>query len=161
MTSDEDIGMEKWMRIAYDEAKAGIESGDGGPFGCIIVKEGRIVARGHNEVVKTNDPTAHAEMVAIRRASQALGSFMLGGCTLYVTGEPCPMCFSAIHWAHIDKVVYCNTKADAAAIGFDDAFITEIILGKKPDPIPFVHRPDDRCRTLFRQWYDDPDKTPY
>ncbi len=161
MISNEGSGMEKWMRIAYEEAEAGIEAGDGGPFGCIIVKGDEIVARGHNEVVKTNDPTAHAEMTAIRRASKALGSFALEGCTLYVTGEPCPMCFSAIHWARIDKVVYCNTKADAAAIGFDDTFITEIILGKKPDPVSFVHRPDSRCRALFRQWYDDPDKTPY
>ena len=149
------------MRMAYEEAKQGIEARDGGPFGCVIVKDDRIVARGHNEVVKTNDPTAHAEMVAIRKASQALKTFSLEGCTLYVTGEPCPMCFSAIHWAHIDKVIYCNTKADAAAIGFDDAFITEIILGKQPDPVPFVHQPDNRCHRLFRQWYDDPDKVPY
>ena len=149
------------MQMAYEEAKLGVEARDGGPFGCVIVKDDHIVARGHNEVIKTNDPTAHAEIVAIRKASQALKTFSLEGCALYVTGEPCPMCFSAIHWARIDKVVYCNTKADAAAIGFDDAFITEIILGKKPDPIPFVHQPDDRCSTLFQQWYDDPDKTPY
>ncbi len=149
------------MRLACEEAKQGIEAGHGGPFGCVIVRDGEVIARGHNEVVRTNDPTAHAEMVAIRRASKRLKSFSLEGCTLYVTGEPCPMCFSAIHWAHIDKVVYCNTKADAAAIGFDDAFITEIILGERPDPVSFVHTPDEACRTLFRQWYDDPRKVPY
>ncbi len=149
------------MALAFGEAKKGIEAGHGGPFGCVIVKDGEVIARGHNEVARTNDPTAHAEIVTIRRASQKLESFSLAGCILYVTGEPCPMCFSAIHWARIDKVVYCNTKADAAAIGFDDAFITEIILGEKPDPIPFVHRPDDACRALFRQWYDDPEKVPY
>jgi len=149
------------MKEAFSEAEKGIAAGDGGPFGAVIVKEGKIIARGHNEVIKSNDPTAHAEMVAIRKASSYLQSFILEGCTLYVTGEPCPMCFSAIHWAHIDKVYYCNTKKDAAEIGFDDAFITEIIEGKKRDPISFVHMPNTACKILFSQWYDDPDKIPY
>jgi len=153
--------MDQYMQAAIEEAKRGIEAGDGGPFGAVIVKEGIIIARGHNEVVKQNDPTAHAEMVAIRKASQKLQRFSLKGCELYVTGEPCPMCFSAIHWAHIDRVYYCNTKADAAEIGFDDSRITEIILGRAPDPIPFIHKPDDACHALFLQWYDDPDKIPY
>jgi guanine deaminase len=153
--------MTGFMQEAFEEAKKGIEAGDGGPFGCVIVKDGKIVARGHNEVVGSNDPTAHAEMVTIRRAAKALGDFSLAGCTLYVTGEPCPMCFSAIHWARIDRVVYCNTKADAAAIGFDDAFITEVILGHAPSPVTFEHHPDEACKTLFRQWYDDPEKIPY
>ncbi len=149
------------MQAAWEEAKRGIEAGDGGPFGAVIVKDGEIIARGHNEVIKTNDPTAHAEMVVIRRASDKLQNFSLEGCELYTTGEPCPMCFSAIHWAHLDCVVYCNTKADAAAIGFDDTLITEIILKKVPDPITFKHKPDDSCKKLFRQWYDDPDRVPY
>jgi len=149
------------MKEAFLEAKRGIESGDGGPFGAVLVKEGEIIARGHNEVIKTNDPTAHAEMVTIRNATALLNDFSLEGCTLYVTGEPCPMCFSAIHWAHIEKVYYCNTKEDAAQIGFDDTFITEIIEGKKKDPISFIHIPDEKCKTLFLQWYEDPDKTPY
>lgn len=149
------------MQAAWEEAKRGIEAGDGGPFGAVIVKDGEIIARGHNEVIKTNDPTAHAEMVVIRRASDKLQNFSLEGCELYTTGEPCPMCFSAIHWAHLDRVVYCNTKADAAAIGFDDTLITEIILEKVPDPITFKHKPDDSCKKLFRQWYDDPDRVPY
>ena len=149
------------MQEAFEEAEHGIKSGDGGPFGAVIVKEGKIIARGHNEVVKTNDPTAHAEMVAIRKAASTLQNFKLEGCSLYVTGEPCPMCFSAIHWAHIDKVYYCNTKEDAARIGFDDSVITEIILGNQKDPIPFVHTPHQQCKTLFTQWYEDPEKTPY
>ena len=153
--------MDRWMQTAWEEAKKGIEAGDGGPFGAVVVKEGEIIASGHNEVVKTNDPTAHAEMVAIRKATAALQNFSLKGCDLYVTGEPCPMCFSAIHWAHLDRVYYCNTKADAAKIGFDDSLITEIILGKVSDPIPFKHKPDNSCKKLFRQWYDDPDKVPY
>ncbi len=153
--------MDAFMHEAFKEAQKGIEAGDGGPFGAVIVKEGKIIARGHNEVVKRKDPTAHAEMVAIRNASAVLNDFRLKGCTLYVTGEPCPMCFSAIHWAHIEKVYYCNTKAQAAAIGFDDSLITEIILGKRSDPIRFEHTPSQACETLFTQWYENPDKIPY
>jgi len=153
--------MNTFMQEAFLEAKRGIESGDGGPFGAVIVKEGKIIASGHNEVVKTNDPTAHAEMIAIRNASSKLQSFKLEGCSLYVTGEPCPMCFSAIHWAHIEKVYYCNTKEDAARIGFDDSLITEIILGKKADPVSFIHTPSESCQALFTTWYEDPDKVPY
>ena len=149
------------MQEAFAEAKKGIENGDGGPFGAVLVKDGKIIARGHNEVIKHNDPTAHAEMVTIRKASSQLENFSLEGTTLYVTGEPCPMCFSAIHWAHIEKVYYCNTKMDAAEIGFDDAFITEIIEGKKEDPVSFTHLPDEACKTLFKAWYDDPKKMPY
>ncbi|BDY12190.1 hypothetical protein HCR_05020 [Hydrogenimonas cancrithermarum] len=149
------------MKMAIEEAKRGIEAGEGGPFGAVIVKDGEVVAKGHNEVVKTNDPTAHAEIIAIRRASRILNAFHLEGCVLFVTGEPCPMCFAAIHWAHIEKVVYCNTKADAAAIGFDDAFITEIILGKRSDPVLFEHRPDATCQRLFKRWYENPDKVLY
>ncbi|KYJ85753.1 nucleoside deaminase [Sulfurovum riftiae] len=153
--------MTDFMQEAFTEAQKGISAGDGGPFGAVIVKEGKIISRGHNEVVKSNDPTAHAEMIAIRNASEKLRSFNLEGCILYVTGEPCPMCFSAIHWAHIDEVYYCNTKEDAAKIGFDDAFITEIIEGKRKDPVSFVHLPDESCKQLFLQWYEDPDKVPY
>jgi guanine deaminase len=100
-------------------------------------------------------------MVAIRKAAKVLHTFSLEGCTLYSTGEPCPMCFSAIHWAHIDKVYYCNTKAEAADIGFDDAFITEIIQNKKQSPIPFIHTAEQRCKMLLTQWYEKPDKVPY
>ena len=153
--------MTDFMQEAFAEAQKGISAGDGGPFGAVIVKEGKIIAHGHNEVIKSNDPTAHAEMVAIRKAAAMLNDFSLAGCTLYVTGEPCPMCFSAIHWAHIDKVYYCNTKEDAAQIGFDDALITEIIEGKKKDPISFVHLPDENCKQLFQQWYEDINKVPY
>jgi len=153
--------MTHFMYEAFKEAKKGIEAGHGGPFGAVLVKEGKIIARGHNEVIKSNDPTAHAEMVTIRKASQILNNFSLTGCTLYVTGEPCPMCFSAIHWAHIEKVYYCNTKQEAEKIGFDDTFISEIIEGKREDPISFIHTPHPLCKTLFLEWYDNPDKIPY
>ncbi|WP_294957784.1 nucleoside deaminase [Sulfurovum sp.] len=153
--------MAHFMHAAMEEAKKGIEAGDGGPFGAVIVKEGKIIAAAHNEVIKSNDPTAHAEIMAIRKASSKLRHFSLEGCTLYVTGEPCPMCFSAIHWAHIDKVYYCNTKADAAKIGFDDSLITQIILGKQKDPVSFIHTPNQQCQALFTQWYEAPDKVQY
>jgi guanine deaminase len=153
--------MEKYLRLAYEEAARGIEAGDGGPFGAVIVKGGEVIATGHNEVVGTNDPTAHAEMVAIRRACAKLGSFSLEGCTLYATGEPCPMCFSAIPWARIDRVVYCNTKRQAAEIGFDDEWITHILTGQRPDPVIFEHRPDAACSELLRKWYENPEKIPY
>jgi len=153
--------MNRFIHIAIEEAKKGIEAGHGGPFGAVIVRDGEIIAQGHNEVIKSNDPTAHAEMMAIRKASQKLQDFSLKGCILYVTSEPCPMCFSAIHWAHIDRVVYCNTKADAAAIGFDDAFISEIILGRIPDPILFEYEPNNACKALYQKWYEDPKKVLY
>jgi len=153
--------MTHFMQEAFLEAQRGIEAKDGGPFGAVIVKEGKIIACGHNEVIKTNDPTAHAEMVAIRKASAFLGNFRLDGCTLYTTGEPCPMCFSAIHWAHIEKVYYCNTKKDAARIGFDDTLITDIITGKRRSPVTFTYLPDAACKSLFLRWYQDEEKKPY
>jgi guanine deaminase len=152
---------ETYLRLAIDEARKGVEAGHGGPFGAVIVYRDEIVATAHNEVLLHNDPTAHAEIQAIRRASRKLERFHLEGCTLYCTGEPCPMCFSAIHWAHLDRVVYCNTKAEAAAIGFDDAFITEIIRGEKPDPIPFVHQNESRCKSVLKLWEEKTDKIPY
>jgi guanine deaminase len=100
-------------------------------------------------------------MVAIRKAAKVLNTFSLEGCTLYSTGEPCPMCFSAIHWAHIDKVYYCNTKEEAAYIGFDDTLITEMIQNKKQSTIPFIHTAEQQCKTLLTQWYEKPDKVPY
>jgi len=152
---------ETYLRLAVEEARKGVEAGHGGPFGAVIVYRDEIVATAHNEVLLHNDPTAHAEIQAIRRASRKLERFHLEGCTLYCTGEPCPMCFSAIHWAHLDRVVYCNTKAEAAAIGFDDAFITEIIRGKQPDPIPFIHHDRKSCKSVLKLWEKKEDKIPY
>ena len=153
--------MSDFMQIAFEEAKRGVESGDGGPFGAVIVKNGEVVAAAHNEVLKRNDPTAHAEMLAIRKASKKLDSFWLEECELYTTGEPCPMCFSAIHWAKIEKVYYCNTKEEAAMIGFDDAFITEIIQEKRRDPVPFVQMQTAECKTLLKLWEEKTDKVAY
>lgn len=151
----------KFMEIAIQEAQKGIESNDGGPFGAVIVKDNQIVATAHNEVVSSNDPTAHAEICAIRRASKKLGSFSLKGCILYCTGEPCPMCFSAIHWARIDKVYYCCKKSLASKIGFDDKYIEEIIKGLKDDNIPFIQQKDIKCKEVMMKWYSNPKRVEY
>ena len=153
--------MPDFMQIAFKEAKEGVEAGHGGPFGAVIVKDDKVIAKAHNEVLKRNDPTAHAEILAIQEASKKLASFWLEECELYATGEPCPMCFSAIHWAKIKKVYYCNTKEQAASIGFDDAFITEVIQNKKQDPIPFIHTETAECATLLKLWEAKEDKIPY
>ncbi|WP_292663837.1 nucleoside deaminase [Nitratifractor sp.] len=150
-----------FMHLAAEEARRGVEANHGGPFGAVIVFQGKVIARAHNEVIRRNDPTAHAEILAIRQAGEMLSRFHLDGCTLYCTGEPCPMCFSAIHWAHLDRVVYCNSKADAAAIGFDDQFITEIITGRQADPIPFVRHATQECKTLLKLWENKEDKILY
>src|SRR5262245_5173390 len=115
--------IESFMLRAIDLARKGVKTGDGGPFGCVIVKDGVVVGEGWNRVVGTNDPTAHGEVVAIRDACTNLKSFSLAGCELYTNGEPCPMCFSAIYWARIDRIYYGFSVHDAAAAGFDDRFI--------------------------------------
>lgn len=115
--------MEEAIRLSV----ANVEEGKGGPFGAVVVKDGQIIARGTNCVTAHNDPTAHAEVVAIREACKALGTFQLTGCEIYASCEPCPMCLAAIYWARPDKLYYANSKEDAAAIQFDDQFIYEEI----------------------------------
>ena len=112
--------MNKFMRMAIKEAKKGIESNNRGPFGAVIVKDGKVVGKGHNQVLKNNDPTCHGEMMAIHKACKNLKTFDLSGCELYTTGEPCPMCYAAILWANIDKVYYGCTIQDNENIGFRD-----------------------------------------
>jgi len=122
--------MNRWMEIAYDEAVGGMLSDEGGPFGAVIVKDGKIIATAHNEVLKSKDPTAHAEVNAIRKASKELDTFNLCDCTLYTTCMPCPMCLGAIFWARIKTVYYGATAEDAAKAGFDDKLFYEMISGK-------------------------------
>lgn len=116
-----------FMKEAIAESAKNLETGNGGPFGAVIVKDGVIVGRGHNEVIKNNDPTCHGEMQAIRDACKHLGTYDLSGCELYTSAEPCPMCLSAIIWANIKTVYYGNSAKDAAAIGFRDDFIYKFI----------------------------------
>lgn len=145
-------------QLAIDHMTAG----EGGPFGAIIVKDGEVISEGWNRVIGTCDPTAHAEIVAIRRACEKLGTFHLEGAVLYTSCEPCPMCLSAIYWAHIKHVYYANTRADAAHIGFDDQMIYDEI----PQPIDQRSLPMEQllCNVSaesFRLWKDKQDKVPY
>ncbi|MFA6190962.1 MAG: nucleoside deaminase [Sulfurimonas sp.] len=121
--------MNKWMEIAYSEAINGMSFNEGGPFGAVIIKDGEIISSAHNEVLLSKDPTAHAEINAIRIASKKLNSFDLSGCTLYTTCMPCPMCLGAILWARIGTVYFGATKEDAARGGFDDERFYELIKG--------------------------------
>jgi len=118
-----------FMKEAIAESGKNLTTGQGGPFGAVVVKDGQIIGRGHNEVIKNNDPTCHGEMQAIRAACRHLGTYDLSGCELYTSAEPCPMCLSAIIWANIKTVYYGNSAKDAAAIGFRDDFIYKFIQG--------------------------------
>jgi tRNA(Arg) A34 adenosine deaminase TadA len=126
---------------------------EGGPFGCVIVKDGEIVGEGCNLVTTTNDPTAHAEVVAIRDACKRLETFQLTGCDVYASCEPCPMCLGAIYWARPGRVIFANTKTDAAAINFDDQFIYDEIEKCCDDrQIEFIHSPHKKALEIFRDW---------
>jgi guanine deaminase len=151
-----------FMRRAIEVSAAHMRAGLGGPFGAIVVRGPEILAEGSNRVTSTNDPTAHAEVVAIREACRRIGGFSLAGCELFTSCEPCPMCLGAIYWARLDRVYYANTREDAAAIGFDDDVIyrefAKPIAGRS---LPFVHMPMPEGRRVFKEWVDKPDKIPY
>jgi len=152
----------KYMSKALDLAVAGINDNKGGPFGAVIVRNDAIISQGQNEVTSLNDPTAHAEIQAIRQACQALNQYHLTDCILYTTCEPCPMCLAAIYWAHIDKVYYAATRMDAKQINFDDEFIYEEFA--KPLTLRRVHMEQimhDNALEIFKTWQAKPDKTTY
>ena len=150
------------MRRALALAQQGMNGNAGGPFGAVIVKDGRIVAEGSNRVTSTNDPTAHAEIVAIRAACQALGTFDLSGAEIYASCEPCPMCLAAIYWARLTHIYYANTRADAARIGFDDDHIyREIALPIAGRAIPMQRLLADEAAAAFAAWDAKPDKLRY
>jgi len=151
---------ERFMRRAIDLALEGVDSG--GPFGCVVVKNGEIIGEGHNQVTSANDPTAHAEVVAIRDACQKLGSFQLDGCVIYTSCEPCPMCLGAIYWARPEKIFMACSREDAAIAGFDDAFIYEEI-GKRPDQrhVRTAILLRDEGLSVFKNWAGKTDKIEY
>lgn len=152
----------EFMRKAIEMADNGMQSGKGGPFGAIVVKNGEIVATGCNQVTSTNDPTAHAEVVAIRNACTALNSFQLDDCDIYTSCEPCPMCLGAIYWARPNRVFYANSKVDAAEIEFDDQFIydeLELPLGERR--IPFIQVLRKEALSTFQNWAAKNDKIEY
>lgn len=151
--------MNEFMKRAIEEAREGIKYGDGGPFGAVIVKNGKVVGRGHNMVVATNDPTAHGEIEAIRDACDKLNTFDLSGCEIYTTGYPCPMCFCAILWANIDKIYYgCNTT-DTEIIGFRDKKFEESIPNMKDTICEELDR--DSCLKLYSEYNEIVEKTNY
>jgi tRNA(Arg) A34 adenosine deaminase TadA len=151
-----------FMRQAIQLAKDGMLSGAGGPFGCVIVKDGKIVGQGSNQVLTTQDPTAHAEVVAIRDACRNLNHFQLEGCELYASCEPCPMCLGAIYWARPDRVFFACTKEDAAAIGFDDELIyREIEIKPSERKIPMENLLREESLEAFELWKEKGDKTLY
>jgi tRNA(Arg) A34 adenosine deaminase TadA len=152
----------EFMRAAIDEGRKGMNANEGGPFGAVIVKDGQIIGRGHNQVLLLNDPTAHAEVMAIRDACKTLKDFQITNCELYTSCEPCPMCLGAIYWARPKTVYFACTRADAAAIEFDDDFIyQQVPLPTTERSIPFKELLREEALGLFKQWSDKMDKTPY
>jgi guanine deaminase len=153
---------QEFMRRAIALALENIRSGSGGPFAAVIVKEDRIIAEGANRVTRTNDPTAHAEVVAIREACRVLADFQLHGCDLYTTCEPCPMCLGAIYWARPARAFYAATAADAAQAGFDDAFIyDELKIAPAARRIPMTQLLREDSLAIFTAWKQQENKTPY
>src|SRR5579859_761469 len=151
----------EFMRQAIALAMENIRT-SGGPFAALVAKDGAIIATGANRVTSANDPTAHAEIVAIREACRKLGTFQLDGCEIYTTCEPCPMCLGAIYWARPARVFYASTAADAAAAGFDDAFIyRELQIPHHARRIPMGELLRDEATAIFHAWRAKPDKTPY
>ena len=144
--------MDRFMKEAIKEAEKGIASGDGGPFGAVVVKDGVIVGKGHNKVLKNNDATCHGEMEAIKSASKKLGTFDLSGCVLYTTGEPCPMCLSACLWANIEKVYYGCSLMDNEKIGFRDKKFDSLMGGRKNLKNYLVELNQKECLELFEKY---------
>lgn len=150
-----------FMRKAIELSVNNIDD-NGGPFGAVIVKDGEIIAKGVNRVTSNTDPTAHAELMAIRKATSKLGTIDLKGCVIYSSCEPCPMCLGAIYWAHLDKLYYANTKADAKEIDFDDSFIyEELNLPNEKRKIPTIQILREESIVAFNKWRDKTDKIKY
>ncbi|WP_413289565.1 nucleoside deaminase [Bdellovibrio sp. HCB337] len=151
-----------FMKKAIQLSQLNMQKGAGGPFGAVIVKNGQIIGEGWNKVTSTNDPSAHAEVVAIREACQNIKHFDLSGSEIYTSCEPCPMCLSAIYWARIDKIYYANTRRDAADIDFDDDFLyQEIPKDIKDRKVPMVQCCHDEALTVFKEWQNKQDKVKY
>jgi tRNA(Arg) A34 adenosine deaminase TadA len=151
-----------FMARAIQLSIENVRSGRGGPFGAVVVKNDHIIAEGVNQVTSTNDPTAHAEVLAIRQACQKLGFFELKECQIYTSCEPCPMCLGAIYWARLSRVYFGNVAADAAKIGFDDSFIyREIAQSHSQRGIPMIQMMRDQALAAFRAWEETPKRTAY
>lgn len=151
-----------FMQKAIDISIQNVRDSMGGPFGAVIVRDGAIIATGANSVTRTDDPTAHAEIVAIRNACKALGTFQLAGCTIYSSCEPCPMCLSAIYWARIERIFFANTKHQAAEIGFDDAFLYSELVKPIPErAVQTYHINNTHAYDAFSLWEQSHKKITY
>lgn len=158
MTEDD----KRFMQRAIELAREGIDGNEGGPFGCVVVRDGEIIGEGNNRVTSANDPTAHAEIIAIREACRSLNSFQLDGCSIYTSCEPCPMCLGAIYWARPAKVFYACTRDDAAKIGFDDAFIyAELGKDNGHRSLPIEGMMRNEALDVFNKWSTKTDKIEY
>ncbi len=153
---------EIFMHEAVLLSENGPKNNEGGPFGCVIVKDDKIIARGNNKVTSLNDPTAHAEIIAIREACKILETFQLDGCEIYTSCEPCPMCLGAIYWARPKVIYYANTRKDALEIGFDDSFIyDEINADLQMRKIPIINIGREEAKNVFKKWKEKMDKKIY
>jgi len=151
-----------FMRRAIELSGFAVDSNFGGPFGAVIVRNGRIVGEGFNSVIKSNDPTAHAEIIAIREAGQNLNTFNLDECVMFTSCEPCPMCFAAVYWANISEIYYANTKKDAEAIGFRDNFIYKELDKKKKNRSKKTEQLlNDEAKKIFSEWFMKQDRVEY
>jgi tRNA(Arg) A34 adenosine deaminase TadA len=152
----------EFMRRAIRLAEVGVDTDQGGPFGCVIVKDGQVIGEGCNQVTSTNDPTAHAEIVAIRQACRNLNSFQLDGCVVYTSCEPCPMCLGAIYWARPAAIFFAGTREDAADAGFDDErFYAELETPNEERQLRMASLMRDEAQSVFQRWKEKPDKTEY
>ena len=152
----------RFMQEAIELSRKNLSSGEGGPFGCVIVKHEEIIGRGWNQVGSANDPTAHAEIVAIREACKKLSTFQLNDCEVYTSCEPCPMCMGAIYWARPEKVYYANSREDAARIGFDDSFIYGELIRDLPDrKIQIINIGAHEALQVFNEWTNKTEKLKY
>ena len=155
-------GDDQFLARAVELAREGSERGEGGPFGAVIVREGKIIGEGWNRVVVSRDPTAHAEILAIRAACAAVDRFHLPNSTLYASSEPCPMCLAAAYWARIERIVFANSRAEAAAIGFcDDELYCELNRPFSARSIVMEHHPIPDALLPLQRWASNPDRTPY
>jgi tRNA(Arg) A34 adenosine deaminase TadA len=159
---DDSDAQREFMRRAIKLSAERMRKNEGGPFGAIIVKDGTIVAEGWNKVTSSNDPTAHAEVTAIRAACQKLGTFSLAGCDIFTSCEPCPMCLAAIYWARLDRIFFANSREDAAAIGFDDEFLyREVAKPIESRSIPTLRLALPEAEAVFAEWQAKSDKVEY
>lgn len=161
-TLDEREHHHHFMDEAIRMAESNLESNNGGPFGAVVVKDGRIISKGANSVIKTNDPTAHAEIVAIRQACEALNDFQLTDCDIYCSCEPCPMCLGALYWARPARIFFAASREDAAEAGFDDAFIyNELYKQTSERKIEMRQLKHEDAKAVFKKWTDLDRKIPY